>query len=168
MNDLILKALNCSNVQRAPVWLMRQAGRYLPEYRALRQRYTLWEMFHNSALAADVTRMPLNVFGMDAAILFSDILVIAEVFGLKVHFPESGGPFIDPAIKSASDVDALHQKNVDEVLHYVKDTIHLLKKDLKVPLLGFCGAPFTVASYFIEQGGKMDCSRQNSGFKKTV
>jgi uroporphyrinogen decarboxylase len=131
---------------------MRQAGRFLPEYRDLRTRHALWEMFHNSELAAQVTRLPLDVLGVDAAILFSDILVIAEAFGLKVHFPESGGPYVEPAITSSADIDALVQLDVQDVLSYVQKTIQILKSDLRVPLIGFCGGPFTVASYLIEKG----------------
>lgn len=130
---------------------MRQAGRYLPEYRALRQKHTLWEMFHDPEIAAAVTRMPLETIGFDAAILFSDILVIAEAFGLTVHFPEKGGPYIEPAVTTA---DSLQLRNVEESLHYVSRTISLLKPDLRVPLIGFCGGPFTVASYLIDRGGK--------------
>jgi uroporphyrinogen decarboxylase len=151
MNDLLLQALKGENRGHPPVWLMRQAGRFLPEYRALRTRHALWEMFHNSDLAAQVTRLPLDVLGVDAAILFSDILVIAEAFGLTVHFPESGGPYVEPTITSAADIDALVQRDVHDVLHYVQKTIQILKGDLRVPLIGFCGGPFTVASYLIEK-----------------
>jgi uroporphyrinogen decarboxylase len=151
MEDRLLRALKCTNQDRPPVWLMRQAGRYLPEYRALRQRYSLWELFHEPELAAIVTRQPLDILGVDAAILFSDILVIAETLGLKVHFPEQGGPKVEPCLSLASEVDALPLLEVREALSYVSKTISLLKKNLNVPLIGFCGGPFTVASYFIEQ-----------------
>ncbi len=157
MNPLLLKALKCENAGgRPPVWLMRQAGRFLPEYRALRTRHALWEMFHNSELAAQVTRLPLGVLGVDAAILFSDILVIAEAFGMQVHFPETGGPYVEPLIRSAADIDALVQLDVRSVLGYVRKAVQILREDLRVPLIGFCGAPFTVASYLIEKGKVQD------------
>lgn len=147
MNHLLLESLRCSNSSRPPVWLMRQAGRYLPEYRALRSKYSLWEMFHNPEIATEVTLLPLQILDVDAAILFSDILVIAEAFGLKLHFPEKGGPVIEPLLKGSKEVDALPLFPVDQVLHYVQETIHLLKPHLQVPLIGFCGGPFTIASY---------------------
>jgi uroporphyrinogen decarboxylase len=133
---------------------MRQAGRYMPEYRKLRERHTLWQMFHEPEIAAQVSLLPIDLLDVDAAIMFSDILVIAEAFGLQVHFPEKGGPFIEPALSSAADVDALHLQSVPEKLAYVKETIALLKPQLKVPLIGFCGGPFTVATYMIARGKK--------------
>jgi uroporphyrinogen decarboxylase len=156
MNTLLLDALKCENQDRPPVWLMRQAGRFLPEYRALRAKHSLWTLFHTPELAAEVTQLPLTTLGVDAAILFSDILVIAEALGLKINFPESGGPFVDTPIRTREDIDRLVLKNVDETLSYVKQTILLLKPQLAVPLIGFCGAPFTVASYLIERKGKGD------------
>ena len=116
MNDLLLKALRCENVPRPPVWLMRQAGRYMPQYRALRSKHSLWEMFHQPEIAADVTRMPLQHLGVDAAILFSDILVIAEALGLAVRFPDKGGPRVEPAIHTAEQVAALPYISVEESL----------------------------------------------------
>ena len=150
MNDLLLKALRCENVPRPPVWLMRQAGRYMPQYRALRSKHSLWEMFHQPEIAADVTRMPLEHLGVDAAILFSDILVIAEALGLAVRFPDKGGPRVEPAIHTAEQVAALPYISVEESLRYVYQTIALIKKSIDVPLIGFSGGPFTVASYFID------------------
>jgi uroporphyrinogen decarboxylase len=132
---------------------MRQAGRYMPEYRALRKKHSLWELFHSPELAAEVTRLPLSLLGVDAAILFSDILVIVEALGLKIEFPDSGGPRVEPAIQTAEQIDALSQIPVEESLRYVKETIQRLK-DLEVPLIGFCGGPFTVASYCIDSGSK--------------
>lgn len=142
-SSLLLDALACRNTDRAPVWLMRQAGRYLPEYRALRARYSLWQLFHQPELAAEVTMQPVNLLGVDAAILFSDILVIAEAFELQVFYPDGAPPIIEPC----NNFDLLKAKNIEEVLHYVKKTIQLLKPELKVPLIGFCGAPFTIATY---------------------
>lgn len=153
MNDRLLKALHCENLGRPPVWLMRQAGRYLPEYRKLRATYSLWDLFHHEELAAEVTLMPLKFLNVDAAILFSDILVIAEVFGKTIFFPERGGPYLEHPLQTPEDIQQLKKRPVEEALHYVKKTILLLKPALKVPLIGFCGAPFTVASYWMKQKG---------------
>src|SRR5690348_13609965 len=142
MNRLFLNALECRNQQRPPVWLMRQAGRYMPQYRALRQHHSLWKLFHEPELAFQVSMLPIDLLGVDAAILFSDILVIAELLGLHVHFPDQGGPRVEPAIRTAAAVDALPLLNVEETLSYVLKTIGLLKQVLSVPLIGFCGGPF--------------------------
>jgi uroporphyrinogen decarboxylase len=150
VNDLLLKALRSEKVLRPPVWLMRQAGRYMPKYRALRSKHSLWEMFHEPDLAAQVTQMPLHDLGVDAAILFSDILVIAEALGLQVQFPDKGGPRIKPPIHTAKQVADLPYIPVEESLSYVFQTIALLKNSIDVPLIGFSGGPFTVASYFID------------------
>ena len=121
---------------------MRQAGRYLPSYQALRKKHTLWELFHSPTLAAQVTHLPFEVLPLDAAILFSDILVIAEVFGYDLTFPEGKGPVLLPPLETT-------QLPVAETLSYVFETIRLLKPTLKVPLIGFCGGPYTVASYMM-------------------
>lgn len=148
MKPLIIKALECENGGRPPFWIMRQAGRYLPSYRQLRTRHALGEMFRTPELAAEVTLLPIQEIGFDAAILFSDILLIAEVFGLKVAYPEEGGPAITPPLTAPPTV----QREVREALQYVEASVRLVKKELKVPLIGFCGGPFTVASYMIEGG----------------
>lgn len=154
MKCRFLDALSCSNVGRAPVWLMRQAGRYMPEYQALRRKHSLWELFHCPDLAAEVTRLPLALLQVDAAILFSDILVIAEALGLTIHFPDQGGPRIEPAIRTADQVAQLPLLPVEEKLKFVFETIAQLRADLSVPLIGFCGGPFTVASYCIDSASK--------------
>ncbi len=156
MNDRFLKALSCANKGQAPVWLMRQAGRYMPQYLALREKHSLWELFHSPGLAAEVTRLPMTLLGVDAAILFSDILVIAEGLGLEIRFPDSGGPRIEPPVRTAAQVDALCQLNIEEKLSYVMQTIHQLKPGLNVPLIGFCGGPFTVASYCVDSGSRQE------------
>ncbi len=153
---ILLDALKRQNRGRPPLWIMRQAGRYLPSYRSLRERHSLWDLFHNSALAAEVTLLPLKELALDAAIVFSDILVVAELFGLKVHFPEGKAPFVQPLV---ADVNTLTARPAKEVLHYVKETIQLIKPQISVPLIGFCGGPFTVASYLIEQGHKETLSK---------
>jgi uroporphyrinogen decarboxylase len=146
MDDLFLKALRCEKVPRPPVWLMRQAGRYMPQYQALRKKHSLWEMFHKPEVAAAITRLPLELLNVDAAILFSDILVIAEAFGLSIQFPEGKGP----RIESFTTVEALTAVPVEEALSYVLETIRIVKPTIDVPLIGFCGGPFTVASYLTD------------------
>lgn len=156
MNTLLLDALHCRNNNRPPVWLMRQAGRYMPEYRAIRSKYSFIEMCHTPELVAEVTELPLRRFGFDAAILFSDILVIPEAFGVGLRFEDKVGPIIEHPIKSVQDLDNLPTPCIESSLKFVGDGIRLLKGRLKVPLLGFCGAPFTVASYMIEGGSSKD------------
>lgn len=160
MRDLLLKALRNEAVERPPVWLMRQAGRYMPDYQVLRSKRTLWQLFHTPELAAEVTFLPIKLLDVDAAILFSDILVLAEAFGKKIVFPDKGGPFVSPYVESLSEIESLAFRDVEESLPYVNKTIQLVKPDLKVPLFGFCAGPFTLASYMIEGAGK-------SGFVKT-
>lgn len=160
MNSLLLDALRCQNHSRAPIWIMRQAGRYMPQYRAMRSKYSFLQMCQQPELAAEITLMPIRTFDMDAAILFSDILVVAEAFGVGLRFDEGVGPVIERPIQTAQQIDSLPHINVNEKLKYVADAIKILKGELQVPLLGFCGAPFTVASYMIEGGSSRD-------FKKT-
>lgn len=142
--ESLLLALEGKNFGPPPLWIMRQAGRYLPEYRELRARHTLRDLFFTPELAALVTKMPLKRFDLDAAILFSDITVVATALGLKLEFSE--GPVVSPEVTP----HFLEQLTYDlEPLEPMAQTIRLLKSDLTVPLLGFCGAPFTVASYLI-------------------
>lgn len=155
MNRLLLDALGCKNKSRPPVWFMRQAGRYLPEYREIRKKHSLIEMFHNSEVAAEITKQPIDILGVDAAILFADILLVAEAMGVGLKFVEGPGPVkgpvIDRPVRTAVDVKALPDSvDVRETLGYVKKTIDFLTPDLKVPLIGFCGGPFTVAGYMVE------------------
>lgn len=155
-SDLFLQAVCCQNSARAPVWIMRQAGRYLPDYRALRKKYSFMEMVHNPEIAAEVTLMPIHTFGMDAAILFSDILVVAEAFGVGLHFKEGSGPIIDRPLHNAVQVDQLPAIHPAEKFHFIGEAIKQLVPNLNVPLIGFCGGPFTVASYMIEGGSSRD------------
>lgn len=150
MKSLLLDALQCNNRERPPVWLMRQAGRYMPEYRVMRKEHSLWDMFHRPELAAKTTLLPIMLLGVDAAILFSDILVIAEHFGLQVVFPETGGPQVIPRITTKEQIDNLPLFDVTITLAYVFETIARVKENLSVPLIGFCGGPFTIATYFLE------------------
>ena len=154
MNHLLLDALRCCNLNRPPVWLMRQAGRYMPQYRALREKYSLWEMFHRPELAAQVTMLPITLLDVDAAILFSDILVIAESLGLHMEFPDQGGPRVVPRIATKEQVVNLPVLDTVSTLSYVFETIAEVKKNLHVPLIGFCGGPFTVATYLIDSTSK--------------
>jgi uroporphyrinogen decarboxylase len=140
VNRLLLDALAGNNTGRPPVWFMRQAGRFLPDYQALRKTHSLSTLFHTPHLAAHVTQLPLHTLGVDAAILFSDILVIAEVFGYTLDFPASGGIDLRPPLKE-------ERRDVRQTLFYVRETIEQLTPVLSVPLIGFCGGPYTVAKY---------------------
>lgn len=160
MDSLLLQALQNKNVDnRPPIWLMRQAGRYMPHYQKLRTRHSLWQLFHTPELATEVSLLPMDLLDVDAAILFSDILVVAEMLGCRIVFPEKGGPYVDPQIQTAQDVAALPILAAKDTLGYVEKTIQLLKPCLKKPLIGFCGGPLTLASYMIERGGKHDLAR---------
>lgn len=161
MNDLFLRALHCRNtLSRPPVWLMRQAGRHLASYRALRQRYSFLEMCHEPELIAQVTLLPLTAYDMDAAILFSDILVIPEAMGVGLRFEEQTGPLIERPLRTPQDIEALPLPTDLAELRFVAQGIQQLKPHLRVPLIGFCGAPFTIASYLIE-------GKTSRDFKKT-
>jgi uroporphyrinogen decarboxylase len=151
-----LSALTYRNSEdRPPVWLMRQAGRYLPEYRQLRQKHDFLTLCHEPELAAEVTLQPLKRFELDAAILFSDILVIPEALGMKLRFDEGVGPVFDQPLEEVQLAPSFGDK-----LDFVKEAIGLVQQQYKGPLLGFSGAPFTLASYMIEGGSSRT-------FKKT-
>lgn len=152
MNRLFLDALSCQNQDRAPVWMMRQAGRYMPQFRALRERYDFLTLCKQPELAAEVTRLPIDLLGVDAAILFSDILVVLGAMGVGLRFERGVGPVIERPVENAAAVARLPRPDIQETLGYVGDAIRLLRRDLQVPLIGFAGAPFTVASYLIEGG----------------
>lgn len=159
MDHLFLNALKCQNRSRPPIWLMRQAGRYLPEYRELRKNHSLIDMFHEPEIAAQVTHMPIKRFGFDAAILFSDILMIAEALGVGLTFEESVGPVILRPLKEDRDIDNLSRQSVRESLGYVEKAIKQILNGLEVPLVGFSGGPFTLASYMIEGGSSKDLGK---------
>lgn len=152
MNDRFLRACRREPVDVTPVWMMRQAGRYMAEYRALREKHTMLELCKTPELATQVTLQPLRL-GFDAAILFADILLPLEPMGAPFEFAKGEGPVIHAPVTSKSDVERLRVIEPEEGLGYVLDAIRMLKKELKVPLIGFAGAPFTLASYLIE-GGK--------------
>ncbi len=149
-----IKACQGKSVDRIPVWLMRQAGRYLPEYRDLRKQFTFLKMCKTPELAQEVTLQPLERFGLDAAILFSDILVLVEAMDIELSFGEQVGPQLGRTIREKRDVKTLFVPDPEEKLGYVMDVIRLLRGSLegRVPLIGFSGAPFTLATYMIEGG----------------
>jgi len=154
-NSRFLRACRRQAVDCTPVWMMRQAGRYLPEYRALREKYSFWEMCKQPELAVEVTLQPLRRMDMDAAILFSDILVPLEGMGAGFEFIEGRGPVLDHPIRTAADIEKLTIIDAREVVPFVMEAIRMLRRELegKVPLIGFSGAPFTLASYLVEGGG---------------
>lgn len=154
MRDLFLRALRCEKVERPPIWLMRQAGRYMPQYRFLRTKHSLWQLFHEPELAAQVSYLPIELLDVDAAIVFSDILVLAEGLGLELEFPDKGGPRVYPPIRSKEQVEQLSINAIEEKLFFVFQTLRLVKNRIEVPLIGFCGGPFTVATYLIDSTSK--------------
>lgn len=154
MNDTFLKACWGEKVDYTPIWIMRQAGRYLPQYHDVRGKVTFLELCKSPELAAEVTIQPIDYLGVDAAILFSDILVPLEKMGLTLEFQEKRGPVFHNPVRDKSDVDRLVIPDPEDDLGYVMDTIRLLRKELagRVPLIGFSGAPFTLATYVVEGG----------------
>ncbi|HEY4158827.1 MAG TPA: uroporphyrinogen decarboxylase [Polyangiaceae bacterium] len=155
MWDRFLRACRREPVDATPVWFMRQAGRYMPEYRALREKHTLLELCKNPELAAEVTLQPVRAHGVDAAILFADILLPLEPMGAPFEFAAGEGPVIHEPIRDRAGIDALRVFDAEEGLPHVLKAISILRRELdgKTPLIGFAGAPFTLASYLIE-GGK--------------
>lgn len=158
MTDRFLRACQRQPVDRTPVWFMRQAGRYMPEYRAVREKYSLLEICKQPDLAAEVTLQPVNALGVDAAILFADILLPVIPLGLGLEFVKGEGPAIAKPVRTLADARALRPLNPEADLGYVLNAIRLLRRELdgSVPLIGFCGAPFTLASYIIEGGPSRD------------
>ena len=154
MRDIFLRACRGEEVDYTPVWIMRQAGRYLPEYRAVRSNIDFLTLCKNPRLAAEVTLQPVDILGVDAAILFSDILIPVEAMGMRLEFSDKEGPVLGEPIRSKSAVEKLIIPDVEEDLPFIFDTIKILRKELehKVPLIGFSGAPFTLATYMIEGG----------------
>lgn len=141
-------------VDRPPLWIMRQAGRYLPEYRAIRSKHSFTEMYKNPDVAVEVTLQPIRRFGLDAAIVFSDILVIPEAMGLPVDFP-TGGPVFSKVVRTREEVEALRPVDPEESLGYVKEALTTLRRELgdETALIGFSGAPYTLATYAVEGQG---------------
>ncbi|MCQ4165242.1 uroporphyrinogen decarboxylase [Tahibacter harae] len=155
-NDRFLRALRCEPVDCTPVWLMRQAGRYLPEYRATRaQAGSFMALCTNPELACEVTLQPLRRFALDAAILFSDILTVPDAMGLGLHFAEGEGPKFRNPVRSAADIDRLGQPDPEGELRYVMDAVRTIRRELdgRVPLIGFAGSPWTLACYMVQGEG---------------
>ncbi|HJW15886.1 MAG TPA: uroporphyrinogen decarboxylase, partial [Flavisolibacter sp.] len=154
-NDLLLRALRKEKVERPPVWMMRQAGRYLPDYIKLRNKYDFFTRVQTPELATAITLQPVDQVGVDAAIIFSDILVIPQAMGLEVLMEEGKGPSLPKTIKTKQDIDALNTEHAADHLKYVLDALTLTKKELngRVPLIGFAGAPWTLLCYMIEGKG---------------
>ena len=158
-NDRFLRALLKQPVDRTPVWMMRQAGRYLPEYRATRkQAGSFMDLCQNPEFACEVTMQPLRRYDFDAAILFSDILTIPDAFGQGLYFEEGEGPRFKKVIRSPADVEALPDVAIKEELAYVYAAVARIRQELagRVPLIGFSGSPWTLATYMIEGGGSKD------------
>ncbi len=152
MNDTFLKACRGEKTDYTPIWIMRQAGRYLPDYQKIRGNVTFLELCKSPELCVEVTLQPVNLFGMDAAILFSDILILMEAMGAPLEFHEGRGPIFTQTIRDQETLDRLIIPDADEATGFVMETIRLLRNELKVPLIGFAGAPFTCATYLIEGG----------------
>ncbi len=154
-NDLFLRALRGEKTDRVPVWMMRQAGRYLPDYLVLKAKYDFFTRVQTPELATAITLQPIDQIGVDAAIIFSDILVIPQAMGLTVTMEEGKGPALPKVIKTQADVDALITKDVEQSLKYVGEALSLTKKELngRVPLIGFAGAPWTLLCYMVEGKG---------------
>lgn len=160
-NSLFIRAAQSKQTERPPVWMMRQAGRFMPEYWEIKNKYSFLEMCKTPELAADVTMLPVDLLNIDAAILFSDILVTAEAMGGDLSFEQGVGPRFSNPVRNMSDAEALHTDVIDK-LQYVADAVKETQQRLngRIPLIGFAGAPFTVLSYLIEGGSTKD-------FKKT-
>lgn len=154
MNETFLKACRGEAVPYTPVWIMRQAGRYLKQYQKIRKKVDFLTLCKTPELAAEVTIQPIDALGVDAAILFSDILVPAEAMGVKLKFSEKKGPVLTPPIRDEHSVKKLSVPEPEDSLGFVMETIKILRKELnsRVPLIGFSGAPFTMATYMIEGG----------------
>ncbi|HTZ17190.1 MAG TPA: uroporphyrinogen decarboxylase [Dissulfurispiraceae bacterium] len=152
MNDTFLKACRGEKTDYTPVWIMRQAGRYLPQYRKVREKVDFLTLCKTPELAAEVTLQPVDILKVDAAILFSDILIPVEPMGMKLEFSESKGPILYNPVRDETSLLRLRNIDPSEDVPFVADAIRLLQQKLAVPLIGFSGAPFTLATYMIEGG----------------
>jgi len=159
-NDLFLRACKKLPVERTPIWIMRQAGRYLPEYRRVREKSDFITMCKTPELAAEVTIQPVDIIGVDAAIIFSDILVVPEAMGMQFDMIESRGPVFHHPLRNYDDVKSLKEIDPSKDLKYVLDAVNLTKKELngRVPLIGFAGSPWTLLTYMVEGKGSKNFS----------
>jgi uroporphyrinogen decarboxylase len=166
--ERFVRAAHCQPVERPPVWLMRQAGRALPEYRKLKETYTFVQLVQNPELAVEVTLQPVRRFGFDAAILFSDILVIPEAMGQTYHFKETGGVIMDFVVTSKADIEKLSVERVVERLSYVDKALRLTRKELgsQTALIGFSGSPWTLATFMMEGASVPKYSRALQLFRE--
>lgn len=165
-NDLFLRACRKEETERTPIWIMRQAGRYLPEYRAVRQKADFLTMCKTPELASEVTIQPIDLIGVDAAIIFSDILVIPEAMGMKLEMHEGKGPIFPSPVRSDNDLSLLKDIDPFSDLKYVLDAVAMTKRELngRVPLIGFSGSPWTLLTYMVEGGG----SKNFANVKKMI
>lgn len=159
-NDLFIRAAQSQLTERPPIWMMRQAGRFMPEYWEIKNKYSFLEMCKTPEIAADVTMLPVDLLGIDAAILFSDILVTAEAMGGDLSFEQGVGPRFSNPVRTVADADKLEVDCLDK-LQYVADAIKVTQERLagRLPLIGFAGAPFTILSYLVEGGSSKDFKR---------
>lgn len=153
-DSLYLRAIRGEDTERAPVWFMRQAGRFLPEYRALKETYTFWQLARTPELACEVTLQPVRRLGVDAAILFQDIMTPLPPMGVEIDFVP--GPSFQTPIRTGGQVDALRVPEQDEIAPFVAEAIGLIRSESPVPLIGFGGAPITLATYMVEGKGSKD------------
>ncbi|MFN8576038.1 MAG: uroporphyrinogen decarboxylase [Candidatus Sericytochromatia bacterium] len=164
MKDLLLRAVRKEPVERAPIWIMRQAGRYLKEYMAVKANYDFMTMCRTPKLAAEVSKQPIDIIGMDAGIIFSDILVPVEAMGIKVTFEKDHGPKLHNPVRNIQDINNLIVPEPEEKMPFVAESIKLFRESLKdeIPVLGFSGSPWTLASYMIEGGGSKNYTKIKS------
>lgn len=156
-NDLLLKALKGESVERPPIWMMRQAGRYLPDFMKLREKYDFFTRCRTPELATEITIMPVEQIGVDAAILFSDILVVPQAMNIPFEMKPNFGPWLPNPIRTEKDVEKVRVPNIEETLGYVMEAVKMTKKELnnEVPLIGFAGSPWTILCYCVQgQGSK--------------
>ncbi len=155
MNETFLKACRGDKTDYTPIWFMRQAGRYMPEYQKIRQKYDFLTMCKTPELAAEITMQPIKILGVDAAILFSDILIVLEAMGLKINFIDEKGPQVSPTVRTYKELENI--KNLElEKIQFVFKTVEILINEIDVPLIGFSASPFTLATYVIEGGSTKD------------
>jgi uroporphyrinogen decarboxylase len=164
MKDLLLRAVRKEPVERAPIWVMRQAGRYLKEYMAVKANYDFMTMCRTPKVAAEVSKQPIDIIGMDAGIIFSDILVPVEAMGIKVTFEKDHGPKLHNPVRTIEDINNLIVPEPDEKMPFVAESIKLFRESLNddIPVLGFSGSPWTLASYMIEGGGSKNYTKIKS------